>query len=124
MTPTEFKECLHLIGMDQGEFADHIGIRRETVNRYATGSTNIPKLAALYLRRLADDARRPATIETFETTGTVDLDEALRKIYAGDRQEDLTPGDPDAAAVERARLRDQRLEAVQHVLARRAQSQR
>ena len=61
MTRTALKRIRTALGLSQAAFADRVGVRRETVARWETGTRAIPEPVARLATRLLDDskARRP-----------------------------------------------------------------
>ncbi len=53
MTPTEYSECLNLIGWTQRGLAERLGVHETRTRRWASGKYSIPANVAAWLDRLA-----------------------------------------------------------------------
>ena len=58
MTPDDFRALLNAAGLSQGDAAKLLGVQRRTINRWATGATNIDARNAHYIRSLIKPKRR------------------------------------------------------------------
>ena len=54
MTPTELRAILATLGLTQGRTARLLGVNLRTVERWATGASDIPRHVALLLALMAD----------------------------------------------------------------------
>ena len=52
MTPKEFREARHSLGLSQAKIAGELGVNVRTIKRWEAGDTNIPKTVELAIRTL------------------------------------------------------------------------
>lgn len=53
MSAEDFEELMRGLGFNRSSFARHVGMHRNTVNRWCTGDVGVPGIAACYVRLLA-----------------------------------------------------------------------
>jgi DNA-binding transcriptional regulator YiaG len=58
MTPGRFKKLRQSMGYSQVRLAEKMGVYVRTVSRWETGEVEIPKMAELALRYIADQENR------------------------------------------------------------------
>ena len=53
MTPAQFRDTLGALGITQARLGRLLGLDKNTANRWATGSTEVPQAVAVLLRLVA-----------------------------------------------------------------------
>jgi DNA-binding transcriptional regulator YiaG len=59
VTGEEVRAARHKLGITQTEFAQRVGVERNTVTRWELGLLRVGRTAAILIRLLAQQARKP-----------------------------------------------------------------